>query len=71
MFLWGKISYIYIYIWNDSKSYKWVKISEVNQSLRHISGFITIYMTIGSYSEAKPLENLKLEEKKIFIETGT
>lgn len=60
-----------ILFWNASKSCIWVKISKVNKILRHRSGFISFYLTVGSYSEAESLKTLKFGEKKIFTEVVT
>ena len=60
-----------ILFWNAGKCCVWVKISKVNKILRHRSRFISLYLTVGSYSEAESLKTLKLGEKKIFTEVVT
>ena len=60
-----------ILFWNAGKCCVWVKISKVNKILRHRSRFISLYLTVGSYSEAESLKTLKLGENKIFTEVVT
>ena len=60
-----------ILFWNAGKCCVWVKISKVNKILRHRSRFISLYLTVGSYSESESLKTLKLGENKIFTEVVT